>query len=115
MGLSSSRSHPWHLLLGSCLLFCLLLATASVRATFAFAQQAPLSPVHFHSQTRIGFASGDDWEPALTSDRFGHLYALYKHYDVTGGQTCKGCDIHLLFQRSSDWGQTWSTPTPIAP
>src|SRR5947209_5989965 len=70
---------------------------------------------HFTTQARIGFQAGDDWEPSITADRYGHTYALYKHYDVTGGQTCSGCDLHLLVQRSSDDGQTWTIPRPIAP
>jgi hypothetical protein len=64
---------------------------------------------------RIGFHSGDDWEPSITTDRYGHVYALYKHYDVQGGGTCSGCDRHLLVQRSDDEGKTWSAPRPIAP
>jgi hypothetical protein len=70
---------------------------------------------HFSLQARIGFRSGDDWEPSITSDRFGHLYELNKHYNVQGGQTCRGCDLHLLVQRSDDGGRTWSAPRPIAP
>jgi Neuraminidase (sialidase) len=64
---------------------------------------------------RIGFHSGDDWEPSITADRYGHVYALYKHYDVQGGGTCSGCDRHLLVQRSDDEGKTWNAPRPIAP
>lgn len=73
------------------------------------------SGVQFSQQERIGFHSGDDWEPSITADRYGHIYELNKHYDVTGGQTCPGCNLHLLFQRSDDEGITWSAPRPIAP
>ncbi len=73
------------------------------------------SAVHFTTQERIGFQSGDDWEPSITADRYGHVYTLYKHYDVTGGQTCQGCDRHLLFQRSDDGGKTWSAPRALTP
>jgi hypothetical protein len=69
----------------------------------------------FSGQHRLGFQSGDDWEPAIAADRFGHVYVLYKHYDVAGGGTCVGCDVHLLVQRSDDSGETWSSPVPIAP
>src|SRR5947209_3356840 len=75
----------------------------------------PKADQHFSQQTRIGFKSGDDWEPSITADRYGHVYALYKHYDVSGGQTCSGCNLHLLVQRSDDEGRTWSAPRPIAP
>lgn len=87
-------------------------------ATVAYAQALPAhlyAGLHFSTQTRLGFHSGDDWEPSITSDRFGHLYAMFKHYDVTGGQTCQGCGLHMIFQRSDDGGQTWSLPRAIAP
>jgi hypothetical protein len=69
----------------------------------------------FTTQSRLGFPAGDDWEPALTADRYGHIYVLYKHYDVAGQTSCSSCDLHVLFQVSSDRGQTWSNPRPIDP
>ncbi len=58
----------------------------------------------FSQQARIGFHAGDDWEPSITADRYGHVYTLYKHYDVSGQQTCPNCNLHLLLQRSGDEG-----------
>lgn len=69
--------------------------------------------LQFSPQSRIGFQAGDDWEPSIAADRFGHTYALFKHYDVN--PTCTRCDLHLLVQRSDDGGITWSTPRPVAP
>lgn len=79
----------------------------------------PMLAVHaatgFTTQARLGFPAGDDWEPALAADRFGHVYVLYKHYDVTGQASCSSCDLHVLLQVSGDRGQTWSAPRPIDP
>lgn len=69
----------------------------------------------FTTQTRLGFPAGDDWEPAIATDRFGHVYSLYKHYDVAGQASCASCDLHLLLQVSSDRGATWSQPRAIDP
>lgn len=69
----------------------------------------------FTAQARLGYPGGDDWETALATDRFGHVYALYKHYDVSGQMTCAACDQHVLVQVSSDRGQSWSAPVPIDP
>ena len=69
----------------------------------------------FTTQTRLGFAAGDDWEPSVATDRYGHVYLLYKHYDVAGQTTCPMCDQHLLLQTSSDNGKTWGAPRPIDP
>ncbi len=106
------------------LILCVLLAFLSVAlilsgcgsTAFAHTLSSPsLDGLQFSTQFRLGFHSGDDWEPAITSDRFGHLYAMYKHYDVTGGGTCTGCGLHMVFQRSDDGGQTWTAPRAIAP
>src|SRR5690348_14030357 len=70
---------------------------------------------HFTAQTRLGFPAGDDWEPALAADRFGHVYTLYKHYDVAGQTSCASCALHVLVQVSSDRGKTWSAPRAIDP
>jgi hypothetical protein len=86
---------------------------ALAKATDATTSQNAL--LLFTKQERIGFQSGDDWEPSITADRYGHIYTLFKHYDVPGGQTCNLCDKHLLFQRSDDGGVTWSAPRPIYP
>ena len=79
----------------------------------------PMLAVHaatgFTTQARLGFPAGDDWEPALAADRYGHVYVLYKHYDVTGQASCSSCDLHVLLQVSGDRGQTWSAPRPIDP
>ena len=99
-------------------LLLIVLLFASLNGTATYAKGAVPSSgnaPHFSKQVRLGFPSGDDWEPSVAADRYGHIYALYKHYDVSGGQTCAGCDLHLLFQRSDDGGNTWSAPRPIAP
>ena len=95
-----------------------LVVVLSVYGQSSFAQSSGpehKDPAGFSLQTRLGFQAGDDWEPAIAADRFGHTYALYKHYDVAGTKTCPGCDLHLLLQRSDDGGVTWTRPRPVAP
>src|SRR5260370_35167147 len=70
---------------------------------------------NFTTQARLGFPAGNDWEPALAADRYGHVYTLYKHYDVAGQTTCSSCALHVLLQVSNDRGQTWTTPNAIDP
>src|SRR5713101_10005920 len=94
------------------LFLCLLLVMGSWGKS-AFAKNITVTNndnLHFSQQARLGFHSGDDWEPSITSDSFGHIYAMYKHYDVSGGQTCTSCNLRMVFQRSSDGGHTWSQP-----
>jgi hypothetical protein len=112
--ISKHTRYFFHRLLLIPAILLLLLAYGSVAFAHSTASRSSVS-LQFNTQERIGFHSGDDWEPSITTDRYGHTYALYKHYDVSGGQTCKGCNLHLLFQRSSDGGHTWTAPRPIAP
>ncbi len=120
--MSTLRVQPRSQRPGGLLYFLLALLTLvcaiSISGGTAFAQ-ATVSrhsgDQHFTKQARIGFKSGDDWETSLTTDRFGHIYTMYKHYDVPGGQTCTGCVLHMVFQRSDDGGNTWTAPRAVAP
>ena len=73
---------------------------------------APPSPSGFSPQVRLGFLSGDEWEPAIAADRFGHVYMIYPQYGGVPG--CPGCySPTMILQISSDHGQTWSSPRVI--
>jgi hypothetical protein len=72
----------------------------------------PAPPAGFSTQTRLGFFNGDQWEPAIAADRFGHVYMLYaQYYGVPGCEEC-GNPTQIL-QISNDHGATWGAPTPI--
>ncbi len=102
-------------LMGLVVMF-MLVCTSAGGAVFArpIATNAD-NGLQFTQQARIGFQSGDDWEPSIAADRYGHIYTLFKHYDVPGGGTCFNCDLHLLLQRSADGGNTWSAPRALTP
>jgi len=71
-------------------------------------------PGGFTPQTRLGFDVGDQWEPAIATDRFGHVYMLYAQYEGVPG--CADCSNPTqIFQISSDHGQTWGSPFVIYP
>jgi hypothetical protein len=68
----------------------------------------------FTTPARMGFAAGDDWEPAIAADAAGHVYALFTHYGPD--PFCAGCGSpHSELQVSGDGGATWSDPRPIHP
>src|SRR5579884_1147396 len=107
-GTVSARSR-FRLFAACCLLTLLCL-------TWSFGSLAKAhAAANFTPQTRLGFPAGDDWEPAMAADRYGHVYVLYKHYDVSGQTSCSSCALHVLLQVSNDRGQTWSAPRPIDP
>jgi len=73
---------------------------------------APPSPSGFTSQVRLGFLSGDEWEPAIAADRLGHVYMIYPQYE--GVPDCPACySPTMILQISSDHGQTWSSPPRV--
>lgn len=98
------------------LILLVVLSMVSLPSNAALAMTRQIGGLgQFTQQFRLGFHSGDDWEPAIAADRYGHVYALYKHYNVKGGGRCHMCNLHLLVQVSSDEGKTWSDPRSIAP
>ncbi|MEW6403120.1 MAG: sialidase family protein [Chloroflexota bacterium] len=75
---------------------------------------APPGSSGFTTQVRLGFTSGDQWEPAIASDRFGHVYVLYPQYlGVPGCEECS--NPTMILQVSSDSGSTWASPRIIYP
>jgi hypothetical protein len=85
----------------SVLLLMLVVAPAALAASFA-------------PQTRLGYQTGDQWEPALAADTHGHIYVLYPQYGVV--PNCPGCTIPTIsLQVSNDNGITWEAPKPLLP
>jgi hypothetical protein len=63
-------------------------------------------------QVRLGFSVGDQWEPAIAADDFGHIYVLYAQY--LGVPGCPACASPTqVLQVSADRGATWSAPRPL--
>jgi hypothetical protein len=84
------------------LLVCLIVPAA-------FAANAGFAP-----QARVGFTVGDQWEPAVAADGFGHVYILYPQYGRVPG--CRGCPLpSMILVVSNDNGATWQSPREITP
>jgi hypothetical protein len=68
----------------------------------------------FTPQTRVGCNVNNEWEPAIASDHFGHVYILYPQYGGVPG--CPSCySPTMIFQMSSDHGQSFASPIVIYP
>src|SRR5579864_5069679 len=79
-----------------------------------FCAQAALAISGFTPQRRLGYRTGDQWEPAIAADGHGHVYVLYPQYGaVPDCATCTAPTIALLV--SSDNGLTWDTSRPLLP
>jgi len=80
---------------------CLLWALA--------AAQAALAVANFTPQQRVGYTTGDQWEPAMAADGHGHIYILFPQYGAVND--CPACTAPTMaLAVSNDNGLTWQAP-----
>jgi BNR repeat-like domain len=85
------------------LAICLVLALTAKTA---------LAASGFTPQLRVGYTSGDQWEPALAADARGHIYILFPQYgSVPQCPACTSPTMALL--TSNDNGSSWEPPRPL--
>jgi len=76
--------------------------------------QAALAASSFTPQMRAGYHTGDQWEPAIADDGYGHVYILYPQYGaVPECASCTAPSIALLV--SSDNGLSWQPSKALLP
>lgn len=95
-------THPrFRLALAILCFFVIVPAALAVKAGFA-------------PQARVGFSAGDQWEPAIAADGFGHVYILYPQYGRVPG--CRSCPLpSMILVISNDNAATWQPPRQITP
>ncbi|HYW36516.1 MAG TPA: sialidase family protein [Terriglobales bacterium] len=68
----------------------------------------------FAPQMRLGYTTGDQWEPAMAADGRGHIYVLYPQYGaVPDCPSCTAPTIALMV--SSDNGVSWQASRALLP
>lgn len=78
------------------------------------AAQAALAVPGFMAPARLGYRTGDQWEPAMVADGHGRLYILYPQYGaVPGCPICTAPTVALLV--SSDNGVSWQPSRALLP
>ena len=93
------------------LALCVVL-TFFVLAISAIASLAATSG--FTPQHRLGYTSGDQWEPALAADAHGHIYVLFPQYGAVA--QCADCTSPtMVLMTSNDNGVSWDSPRPLLP
>ena len=76
--------------------------------------QAALAVANFSPQRRVGYGTGDQWEPALAADGQGHIYILFPQYGPVSG--CAACaSPTIALQVSNDNGLSWGPAHPLLP
>ena len=85
------------------LAFCLVLTLSA---------KAALAASGFTPQHRLGYTSGDQWEPAMATDAHGHIYILFPQYGAV--DQCPACTTPtMVLLTSSDNGASWDPPQPL--
>jgi hypothetical protein len=75
---------------------------------------AALAAPGFTPQRRVGYQSGDQWEPAIAADAHGHVYILYPQYGPA--LNCPGCSIPTIaLLVSNDGGVSWEPSRALLP
>jgi len=86
----------------------------TVLLAWAIVPQAYAAKAGFTPQARVGFTVGDQWEPAIATDGFAHLYVLYPQYGRVPG--CAACPLpSMILEISNNNGATWQPPREITP
>ena len=76
--------------------------------------RAALAVPNFTPQQRVGYTTGDQWEPAMAADGRGHIYILFPQYGaITDCPTCIAPTMALMV--SSDNGLSWQAPRALVP
>jgi hypothetical protein len=85
-----------------------LLPLVLLAATAAFGVSSFAPPL------RLGYRTGDQWEPAMAADGHGHVYVLYPQYGaVPDCAACTAPTIALLI--SNDNGASWLPSKAMLP
>ncbi|MFY9909453.1 MAG: sialidase family protein [Candidatus Sulfotelmatobacter sp.] len=83
----------------------------SLAGSQVMAQTAPAA-IGFAPQLRVGYAAGDQWEPAMAADAHGHIYILFPQYGPL--TDCPHCTIPTMsLLLSNNNGVTWHAPHPL--
>jgi hypothetical protein len=83
---------------------CLLMAITTAQAALAVANFAP--------QQRVGYSTGDQWEPAMAADGRGHIYILFPQYGAVSD--CPACTAPTMaLVVSNDNGVSWQAPKAL--
>ena len=76
--------------------------------------QAALAVSNFSPQRRVGYNTGDQWEPALAADGHGHIYILFPQYGAVSD--CPACTAPTIASMiSNDNGISWQAAHPLTP
>jgi len=87
---------------------------AVVLAYLCFGVSVAMAAGDFSGPIRLGYRTGDQWEPSIAADTHGHIYVLYPQYgDVPDCARCSAPAMALLI--SDDNGTSWRPSRVMLP
>ena len=76
--------------------------------------EAALAVSGFVAPRRLGYQTGDQWEPAIAADGHGHVYVLYPQYGAV--PDCAACTApSMALTASADNGLSWQPSRALLP
>lgn len=85
-----------------------------IRSSLMLIAECVLAVSEFTLQRRVGYTSGDQWEPVLAADARAHIYILFPQYGPIA--QCPACTAPtMVLLTSDDNGVSWGAPRPLLP
>jgi hypothetical protein len=84
----------------------------AICVVLTLAAKAALAAPAFTTQRRVGYDTGDQWEPALATDAHGHIYILFPQYGPV--PQCPRCTVPtMVLMTSNNNGISWEPAQPL--
>jgi len=91
---------------------CRTVQKVAICLVLTLTAKAALAASGFTPQHRLGYTTGDQWEPALATDAYGHIYILFSQYGLVA--QCTACTSPtMVLLTSNDNGLSWEPPRPL--
>ena len=93
---------------------CRTVQKVAICLVLTLTAKAALAASGFTPQHRLGYTTGDQWEPALATDAHDHIYILFPQYGPVA--QCPACTAPtMVLLTSNDNGLSWEPPRPLLP
>ena len=91
---------------------CRTVQKVAICLVLTLTAKAALAASGFTPQHRLGYTTGDQWEPALATDAHDHIYILFPQYGLVA--QCPACTAPtMVLLTSNDNGLSWEPPRPL--
>ena len=91
---------------------CVTVQKLAICLVLTLAAKAALAAPGLTPPSRLGYTTGDQWEPSLATDAHDHIYILFPQYGPVA--QCPACTTPTMaLLTSNDNGLSWEPPRPL--